>query len=164
MMMTAQPLPDDKGPLKGKGGALAQWRGQVQARLEQHRQAMSLLAQQTRDVQWRRFSLTLHKQRGQALQLRWRMGTGQHTVWARVLPLLAELPPTLAQWYAEQEEAAVLLNHQEQVLRHELKTVERLMRRSLFVAGASAPVGLHLEGGSGQNQSHTDNIRENMHG
>ena len=163
-MMTVQPLPDDKGPLKGKGGALAQWRAQVQARLEQHRQAMSLLAQQTREVQWRRFSLTLHRQRGWACQLRWRMGSGQHTVWARVVPLLAELPPTLAQWYAEQEETAMLLNHQEQVLRHELKTVERLMRRSVGCSCTGEAAGLHLQRLTVQNQGITDNIRENAHG
>jgi hypothetical protein len=117
---------DLKGPLKGKGGSLAQWLSDVQLRLEQVYQEMETLAAEAKSVEGRRFGLYVYGLRT-GRQLRWRMTNSAHATWQRVEPLLDKLPPGLAQWYRQAQEVAQILNHREQVLRYELKTVERLV-------------------------------------
>jgi hypothetical protein len=122
-------LVDRKGPLKGKGGALAQWHREAVERLAAVHQAMDTLAQSVREVQGRRWNLNVYKLRTKAKQLRWRE-TGadrKHGLWERIERELSQLPPGLAQWYREIEEMAQILNHKEQVARYELKTVTRLL-------------------------------------
>jgi hypothetical protein len=118
---------DMKGPLKGKGGALAQWEREARMRLRDSHDAMAQLSAQTR-LHERRWSLNLYRARG-GVQLRWRMTDGRHTVWARIAPLLRSLAPALRQWYGEVDDCAQVLNHREQAIRHELKTVLRLRSR-----------------------------------
>lgn len=151
--MAAQPLPevvtwvmDRKGPLKGKGGALAQWHRVAAHRLASVHGAMEALAQSTRAVQGRRWSLHVHKLRTPARQVRWRevSPTRPHTVWERIEPQLSQLAPGLAQWYRETQEIAQLLNHQEQVARYEVKTVARLLGGRCKPAAGAAPA----DGGS----------------
>jgi hypothetical protein len=123
-------LVDRKGPLKGKGGALAQWHREAVERLEAVHQAMNTLAQSVRTVQGRRWSLNVYRLRTNAKQLRWRE-TGadrKHSLWDRVERELSQLPPGLAQWYREVEATAQILNHKEQVARYEMKTVMRLVK------------------------------------
>lgn len=116
---------DLKGPLKGKGGSLAQWQSDVKDRLEQVYQEMELLAAEAKSVEGRRFGLYVYGLRN-GRQLRWRMTNSAHATWQRVEPLLAKVPDGLAQWYRQAQVVAQILNHREQVLRYELKTVERL--------------------------------------
>lgn len=120
---------DRKGPLKGKGGALAQWHRQAAHKLATVHHAMQVLAQATREVQGRRWSLQVHRLRDTARQLRWREVSPprSHTVWECIEPELSQLAPGLAQWLRETQDSAVLLNHQEQVARYELKTIARLL-------------------------------------
>ena len=128
MVVSVKQVIDDKGPLKGKGGALAQWQREATDRLAQVHVAMERLAQSTQSVVGRRWGLYLYRLREPARQVRWRMRSArwEHTTWERIEPLLTELPPGLAQWYVETNELAQVLNHQEQVVRYELKTVRRL--------------------------------------
>jgi hypothetical protein len=120
---------DRKGPLKGKGGALAQWHREAVEKLATVQQAMGALAQSARDVKGRRWNLNVYKLRTKAHQLRWREtgSSRRHTLWERIQPELAQLAPGLAQWYHETEEVAQILNHKEQVARHELKIITRLL-------------------------------------
>lgn len=123
---------DPKVPLKGKGGALAQWRREAEDRLAAMYRQMDDLARQTRAVEGRRFGLMVYKLRD-ARQLRWRFtsvseGTvGRHATWERIDAILREFSPVLAQWYRDMHDLALVLNHQEQVARYELKTINRLM-------------------------------------
>lgn len=120
---------DRKGPLKGKGGDLAQWHREATEKLAAVHQAMESLAQSVREVQGRRWNLNVYRLRTRAHQLRWReTGTGRrHSLWQRIEPELALLAPGLAQWYREVEDMAQILNHKEQVARYELKTITRLL-------------------------------------
>ena len=117
---------DLKGPLKGKGGSLAQWHLDVKDRLDQVYQEMELLAAETKSVEGRRFGLYVYGLRT-GRQLRWRMTNSAHATWQRVEPLLAKVSEGLAQWYRQAQEVAQILNHREQVLRYKLKTVGRLV-------------------------------------
>lgn len=122
---------DLKGPLKGKGAYLAQWRRDAEDRLAEIYAQMEELAQRTRVVEGRRFSLQVHKLRN-AKQLRWRFGSAaegvasRHATWERIAQLLPEFNQVLASWYESLNELAQVLNAQEQVLRYECKTVQRL--------------------------------------
>ncbi len=116
---------DLKGPLKGKGGSLAQWRADCETRLQEVYAAMAQLASESASVEGRRFGLHVYKLRD-ARQLRWRLTNSRHATWKTVEPMLGALPPGLADWYRQAEEVAQVLNHREQVLRYEFKTVERL--------------------------------------
>ena len=78
-------------------------------------------------------------------QLRWRMTNSAHATWKRVEPMLEKLPMGLAQWYQQAQEVAQILNHREQVLRYELKTVERLMS----AGGTRAPRDYRMSVGRG---------------
>lgn len=120
------PVYDLKGPLKGKGGTLAQWRGDAQRQLEDIWTAMQALADESASIEGRTFGLKVYKTRD-GRQLRWRLTRGTHATWERVEPLLAMLAPGLAEWYRQAREVALVLNHREQVARYEMKTVERLM-------------------------------------
>ena len=139
---------DLKGPLKGKGATLAQWRDAVQERMAQTRGAMQALSLETKAIEGRRFALMVYSLRGQAQQLRWRMTNSQHATWARIQPLLDTLPPGLARYYVQAEELAQILNHQEQAERYEIKTVVRLTdgRKRSAVAYTST-VGQGIGGG-----------------
>ena len=117
---------DLKGPLKGKGGSLAQWRTDTEARLEEVYKAMAQLSAESKTIEGRQFGLHIYSLRD-AKQLRWRMTSSSHATWAKVEPLLAGMAAGLAQWYRQAEEVAQVLNHREQVLRYELKTVDRLI-------------------------------------
>jgi len=144
---------DRKGPLKGKGGALAQWHREAAHRLTALHRAMEALAQSTREVQGRRWSLHVHRLRPQALQVRWRevSPARPHTLWERIEPQLMQLAPGLAQWYRETQELAQLLNHQEQVARYELKTVARLLgRRCRTTTGSVLGDGHSDDSGNGR--------------
>lgn len=129
------PVIDLKGPLKGKGGSLAQWHADVKDRLEQVYQEMELLATESKSVEGRRFGLYVYGLRS-GRQLRWRMTNSAHATWERVEPLLAQIVDGLAQWYRQAQVVAQILNHREQVLRYELKTVERLMSAAGGPGGA----------------------------
>lgn len=117
---------DLKGPLKGKGGSLAQWLADTKARLQEVYGEMEQLALESRSIEGRTFAMYIYKLRD-ARQVRWRLGTGSHATWAKVERRLADMAPGLAQWYRQAEDVAQILNHREQVLRYELKTVQRLM-------------------------------------
>lgn len=116
---------DLKGPLKGKGGSLAQWRADTVARLQEVYTAMADLSQESKSVEGRRWSLNVYRLRD-ARQVRWRMTNSSHATWAAIEPMLSDMAPGLAQWYRQAEQVAQILNHREQVLRYELKTVDRL--------------------------------------
>jgi hypothetical protein len=117
---------DLKGPLKGKGGSLAQWRADTEARLDEVYKAMAQLSAESKTIEGRAFGLHIYSLRD-AKQLRWRMTSSAHATWAKVEPMLVGMAAGLAQWYRQAEEVAQVLNHREQVLRYELKTVERLI-------------------------------------
>lgn len=117
---------DSKGPLKGKGWTVRQWRQEAQDRLEQLYALMLELVAETDSIAGRSFGLRLYALRD-ARQLRWRFRQGQHATWARIEPQLAQMSPALAQWYRQAQESAQILNHREQVARYELKTVDRLI-------------------------------------
>lgn len=119
---------DLKGPLKGKGGALAQWRADAARRLAQIHRDMEVLAAASKSIEGRKWSLNVYRARGN-WQVRWRMTNGQHATWASIDALLATLPPGLARWYRLTEDAAQLLNHREQAGRYEVNTVARLAGR-----------------------------------
>lgn len=119
---------DCKGPLKGKGASLAQWDSDVRARLAQIYLDMAALSAESKGVEGRKFGLHIFSLRD-AKQLRWRSTSSKHLTWARVEPQLNELPQGLAEWYRQAEEVAQVLNHREQALRYELKTVQRLAQR-----------------------------------
>ncbi len=110
----------------GKGGSLPQWHDDVCERLQQVYQEMELLAVESKSIQGRRFGLHVYWLRS-GRQLRWRMTSGVHATWTRVAPLLAQTPDGLARWYRQAQLLALVLNHREQVLRYERKTVERLI-------------------------------------
>lgn len=116
---------DLKGPLRGKGGSLAQWRTECEAKLREVYAAMAQLSGEATSIEGRRFGLHVYKLRD-ARQLRWRLTNSRHATWKTVEPMLSALAPGLAEWYRQAEEVAQVLNHREQVLRYELKTVERL--------------------------------------
>ena len=144
-----KPVIDLKGPLKGKGGSLAQWRTDTQARLQEVYAEMGQLAQESRSIEGRSFAMYIYKLRS-ARQVRWRLGTGSHATWAKVEQRLADMAPGLAQWYRQAEEVAQILNHREQVLRYELKTVERLMTigaRPLRADAGGGKIGRGVGGG-----------------
>ncbi|MFT3819796.1 MAG: hypothetical protein QM750_19660 [Rubrivivax sp.] len=117
---------DDKGPLKGKGWTVRQWRDDAQSRLDQIYAEMAILVAETSSIAARTVGLKLYSLR-HARQLRWRFTNGRHATWPQVEPSLAQMSPALAQWYREAQEAAQVLNHREQVVRYEIRTVERLL-------------------------------------
>jgi hypothetical protein len=117
---------DPKGPLKGKGESLAQWRADAHERLQQVYAAMHQLAAESRSIAGRAFGLNVYTLRS-GRQLRWRMTSGSHATWERIEPLLDAQPAGLARWYRQAQEQALILNHREQVLRYEVKTVDRLI-------------------------------------
>ncbi|MBL8344910.1 MAG: hypothetical protein JNN03_05680 [Rubrivivax sp.] len=121
-----KPVVDPKGPLKGKGGSLAQWRADAHERLQQVYAAMHQLAAESRSIAGRSFGLNVNTLRD-GRQLRWRMTSGRHATWERIGPLLDAQPAGLARWYRQAQEQALILNHREQVLRYEVKTVDRLI-------------------------------------
>lgn len=157
-MMVKQVL-DPKGPLKGKGGALAQWRREAEDRLAAFYRQMDDLAQQTRAVEGRRFGLMVYKLRD-ARQLRWRFtsvseGTvGRHATWERIEALLPDFSPVLAQWYRDMHDLALVLNHQEQVARYEIKTINRLIagRPRVDVKSYRGDLGRGFGGGRPSNK------------
>lgn len=119
-------LNDRKGPLKGKGGSLAQWRTDAHERLQQVYASMHQLAAESRSIAGRSFGLNVYTLRS-GRQLRWRMTSGRHATWERIEPLLDAQPAGLAWWYRQAQEQALILNHREQVSRYEVKTVDRLI-------------------------------------
>jgi hypothetical protein len=126
---TAIHVHDLKGPLKGKGGTLAQWRREADKQLRDIWAAMDELALECSTIVGRTFGLKVYPVRD-GRQLRWRLTSGRHATWDRVEPLLVSLAPGLAQWYQQAQEVAQILNHREQVARYELKTVDRLINGS----------------------------------
>lgn len=119
-------LPDPKGPLTGKGPSLVRWRDDANTRLQRLHAEMEQLSAQSRSIAERSFGLMVYALR-HGRQLRWRMTSGRHATWERILPLLASQPAGLARWYRTAQDQALILNHREQVLRYEVRTVERLM-------------------------------------
>jgi hypothetical protein len=118
---------DSKGPLKGKGaGGLAQWRKEVEDRLQSVYADMVQLSAESSSIAGRQWSLRVYALRN-GKQLRWRMRNSAHATWPRVQALLCGLPPGLAQWYVQAQALAQILNHREQALRYEFKTVMRLI-------------------------------------
>lgn len=124
---------DLKGPLKGKGGSLAQWKDEVLDKLERLHAEMAMLSNESGSIQGRSFSLKVYSLRS-SRQLRWRMTSSKHATWSRIELLLPNLSPGLVDWYQAAQVVAQILNHREQVLRYELKTVERLMATGPRVA------------------------------
>jgi hypothetical protein len=145
---TVNQVIDLKGPLKGKGGSLAQWQSDVKDRLEQVYQEMELLGAESKSVEGRRFGLYVYGLRS-GRQLRWRMTNSAHATWERVEPLLDQVSDGLAQWYRQAQVVAQILNHREQVLRYELKTVERLMVSGGASGGARVPRDYRMSVGRG---------------
>jgi hypothetical protein len=140
---------DLKGPLKGKGGSLAQWLKDTQGRLQELYAEMEQLTLESRSIEGRAFAMYVYKLRD-ARQLRWRLATGKHATWNTVQQRLSDLAPGLAQWYRQAEDVAQILNHREQVLRYEEKTVKRLMTvgaRPLRTKSYSSSVGQGVGGG-----------------
>lgn len=131
-----QQLIHHKGPLKDKGGALAQWEKDANERLAQVRAAMKDLATYVAQFEATPWVLRLHLQRKVSLQLLWRErgGRRRHCNWEQVEPLLAQLPVGLAQWYQEVQEDVVILNHMEQAARYEHTTVQRVKNGRYRVA------------------------------
>jgi hypothetical protein len=156
--VTVSQVLDYKGPLKGKGGSLAQWEQDVTDRLAQLYQEMAQLADESTSIEGRRFGLKVYKLRA-SRQLRWRMTTSAHATWKKVEPMLKDLGDGLAQWYRQAQEVAQILNHREQVLRYELKTVQRLA-----TVGARAPHAYRTTVGRGFGGGRPTNIvAENNH-
>lgn len=141
--VTVKQVIDLKGPLKGKGGSLAQWRADTEARLAEVYAEMAQLSAESKSIEGRRFGLNVYTLRI-ARQLRWRMTNSTHATWTKIEPLLPSLSPGLAQWYRQAQEVAQILNHREQVLRYELKTVERLIS-----VGARVPLAYRGSVGRG---------------
>lgn len=124
-----KPVLDPKGPLKGKGGSLAQWRSEAMDRLARMHSDMSMLAAESKRVEGRRWSLNVYRLRD-GRQLRWRLTDGRHATWSSIAPLLVTLPAGLVRWYGQVEQAAQILNHREQAIRYEIKAIERLLNRT----------------------------------
>lgn len=125
-----------KGPLKGKGEALRQWNQLAIDRMAEVHQAMQQLHLVTRlaalpdergTASVTPFYLDVHtiSSRG-AKSLRWRLRGGKHATWDKIEPMLAHLPPAVAQTYREYNEEATILNAREQVARYEIKTARKL--------------------------------------
>lgn len=118
---------DVKG-FKGKGSPSEAWANEARARLAGIHAAMRDLSRETRAVPGHDFTLTVHARgRNGQLALRWRL-TGRparHVTWAALASRVDGLPPALGQWYRRAHGAALLLNHQEQAARHELRLAER---------------------------------------
>jgi hypothetical protein len=100
---------DMKGPLRGEGGMLAQWRADAAARLAQLHCDMAALAAASKTIAGRQWSLNICLLRV-GRQLRWRMTCGRHATWEGIWPLMANLPPGLVRWCCEAEELAQWLN------------------------------------------------------
>lgn len=124
--MTVTQVYDCKGPLKDKGRTLRQWHEDVEAQLAQIHQDMAAVAAESRSIEGRTFAPHVYKVRA-GLQLRWRFTNSIHSKWSVIELKVADLPPGLAQWYRKAQELTVVLNYREQVLRYELKTVNRLL-------------------------------------
>ena len=118
---------DIKG-FKGKGSLSETWVRETRARLAGIHAAMRDLARETRTVPGHDFTLAVHARgRNGQFALRWRL-TGRparHITWAAIASRVDGLPPALARWYRRAHGAALLLNHQEQAARHELRLAER---------------------------------------
>ncbi len=130
-----QPSGVGKGPFKGKGEAILLWHRESQDRLAQIHRDMAALRDETKAVPDRQFSVDLHCLRHRdAKSLRWRMNSGAHMTWPRIVLLLARLPPSMVQWYWEVQARLLVINGQEQVARYEVKTAQRLIEdmRSLL--------------------------------
>ena len=118
---------DIKG-FKGKGGQAEVWVRATRARLNGIHQAMRALARETRAVRGHDFALADHTRgRNGQLTLRWRLvgRPARHVTWAAIASRVGGLPPALAHWYRRAHGAALLLNHQEMAVRHELRLAER---------------------------------------
>jgi hypothetical protein len=156
---------DLKGPLKGKGGSLAQWRADCETRLQEVYAAMAQLASESASIEGRRFGLHVYKLRD-ARQLRWRLTNSRHATWKTVEPMLGVLSPGLSDWYRQAEEVAQVLNHREQVLRYEFKTVERL--KTVGARGAhysyTQTVGRGVGGGRPSHRKSPSNGSEDVTG
>lgn len=146
---------DLKGPLKGKGGSLAQWRADAHERLQQVYAAMHELAAESRSIAGRNFGLNVYALRD-GRQLRWRMTSGRHATWERIEPLLHSQPAGLARWYRQAQEQALILNHREQVLRYEGKTVDRLIALGAPRAARAYRSTVGRGAGGGRPQGITD--------
>lgn len=111
---------------KGKGAA---WVSQARAQLAEIHAAMHALSKETRAIRGHDFTLVVHT-RGKSGQkcLRWRLsGTPpRHVTWEAIVSQVAALPTALAQWYRQANAAALVLNHQEMVARHELRMALQL--------------------------------------
>jgi hypothetical protein len=113
---------------KGKGDQAEAWARQAHARLDEIHGAMRALARETRAVGGHDFTLVVHTRgRNGQLTLRWRLAgrPARHVTWAALASLVDSLPPALGQWYRRAHGAALLLNHQEMAMRHELRLAER---------------------------------------
>ncbi|CAD5366556.1 hypothetical protein RA210_U10384 [Rubrivivax sp. A210] len=150
---------DLKGPLKGKGGTLAQWRDDTQARLAEVYAEMAQLSTESRSIDGRQFALYVYRLRD-ASQLRWRMKNKDHATWPVIEPLLADMAPGLAQWYRRAEEVAQILNHREQALRYELKTVCRVISVGPRTAQSyRGSIGRGVGGGRPRSKSSTAAVK-----
>jgi hypothetical protein len=150
-----KPAIDPKGPLKGKGESLAQWRADAHERLQQVYAAMHALAAESRSIAGRSFGLNVYSLRS-GRQLRWRMTSGRHATWERVELLLDAQPAGLARWYRLAQEQALILNHREQVLRYEVKTVDRLIALGAPRAARAYRSTVGRGAGGGRPQGITD--------
>lgn len=126
-----QPIDVAKGPFKGKGEALLQWQQELQDKLAQIHRDMAALRDETKTVPDRRFSVDLYcLGHRSSKSLRWRLNSGAHMTWPRIVPLLSHLPPSMVRWYWEVQARLLLINGQEQVARYALKTAERLIEET----------------------------------
>jgi hypothetical protein len=80
--------------------------------------------------------------------------------------MLGVLSPGLSDWYRQAEEVAQVLNHREQVLRYEFKTVERL--KTVGARGAhysyTQTVGRGVGGGRPSHRKSPSNGSEDVTG
>ena len=115
-------------PIKGFKGKGAAWANHARANLAEIHAAMQVLSRETRSVRGHDYTLTVHARgRNGQRSLRWRLAgrPARHVTWTVIVTRIVLLPPALAQWYWQAQAAALSLNYQERVARHELRLAER---------------------------------------
>ena len=133
---TCQPCDVVKGPFKGKGEELAQWHREAQDRLARLYRDMAVLRDETKTVADRRFSVDLYSlSHRNSKSLRWRMNSGQHMTWGRIVPLLADMPPSMVQWYREVQARMVFINAQEMAARYQVRLAEQVLETTRSLNG-----------------------------
>lgn len=126
-----QPIDVVKGPFKGKGGEVALWCKDAETKLSALYRDMANLRDESKTVTDRRFSVDVYSlSHRNSKSLRWRMNDGAHMTWARIVPMLTNMPPSMVWWYHELQARMMVMNAQEKVARYQLKVGRHLMLAS----------------------------------